>query len=199
MANMYTVCCCLVTKSCLNLLSPHGCSPPGSLVLGISQLRILEWVPFPSPGNLPNPWMELVSPALQADSLPLSHLGSPLLMFSPTLCDPMDHSSLGFPVSYYLPEFDQLTYVHWVNNAIQPSHPLSHFSPPFPVRVFKMSRLLASGDQSIRASALASVPLMNIQGWFPLGFESLLSKGLSRVFSPLIQCLMNVNPFNWLS
>ena len=51
---------------------------------------------------------------------------------------------------------------------------------------FLMSWLLASGDQSIGAAALASVLPMNIQGWFPLGSPSLislLSKGLSRVFS----------------
>ena len=51
---------------------------------------------------------------------------------------------------------------------------------------FPMNQLFASGDQSIGASALASVIPMNIQGWFPLGFTgliSLLSKGLLRVFS----------------
>ena len=51
---------------------------------------------------------------------------------------------------------------------------------------FPMSRLFTSGDQSIGASASASVLPMNIQGWFPLGLTgliSLLSKGLSRVFS----------------
>ena len=45
---------------------------------------------------------------------------------------------------------------------------------------------MASGGQSIGASALASVHPMNIQGWFPIGLTgliSLLSKGLSRVFS----------------
>ena len=42
----------------------------------------------------------------------------------PTLCDPMDCSMPGFPVLYYLPEFAQ-THVHWVGDAIQPSHPLS--------------------------------------------------------------------------
>ena len=49
-----------------------------------------------------------------------------------------------------------------------------------------MNQLFPSCGQSIRASASASVFLMNIQGWFPLGltsFISLLSKGLSRVFS----------------
>ena len=49
-----------------------------------------------------------------------------------------------------------------------------------------MSQILASGGQSIGASASASVLLMNIQNWFPLGWTgwiSLLCKGLSRVFS----------------
>ena len=47
----------------------------------------------------------------------------------PTLCDPMDRSTLGFPVLYHLLEFTQ-TPVHWVGDAIQPSHPLSSLSPP---------------------------------------------------------------------
>ena len=50
---------------------------------------------------------------------------------------------------------------------------------------FLMSWLFASRCQSIGVSASASVPLMNIQGWFPLGLTSLIlqCKGLSRVFS----------------
>ena len=52
------------------------CSPPGS-VHGISQARILQRLPFPSPGDLPDPGMEPASPALAADSLPLNYLGSP--------------------------------------------------------------------------------------------------------------------------
>ena len=40
------------------------------------------------------------------------------------LCDPLDCSTSGFPVLHYLPEFAQ-TNIHWVNDAIQPSHPLS--------------------------------------------------------------------------
>ena len=45
-----------------------------------------------------------------------------------TLCDPMDSSTPGFPVLHYLLEFAQ-THVHWVSDAIQPSHPLSPSSP----------------------------------------------------------------------
>ena len=51
---------------------------------------------------------------------------------------------------------------------------------------FPVSQLFTSGDQSIGASASASVLPVNIQGWFPLGLTgwiSLKSKGLSRVFS----------------
>ena len=46
-------------------------------VHGILQARTLEWVPFPSPGDLPNPGIEPRSPALQADSLPAGPQGKP--------------------------------------------------------------------------------------------------------------------------
>ena len=46
-----------------------------------------------------------------------------------TLWEPMDCSTPGFPVPHYFPEFAQ-TQVHWVSDAIQPSHPLSPPSPP---------------------------------------------------------------------
>ena len=49
----------------------------------------------------------------------------------PTLCDPMNHSTPGFPVHHQLPEFTQ-THVHRVCDAIQPSHPLSSPPPPAP-------------------------------------------------------------------
>ena len=47
----------------------------------------------------------------------------------PTLCDPMDCSRPGFPVHHQFPEFTQ-SHVHWVGDAIQPSHPLLSCSPP---------------------------------------------------------------------
>ena len=103
------------------------------------------------------------------------------------LCNPMDCSMPGFPVLHCLPEYAQI-HVHWVGDAIQPSAALFSFclqsftaSGPFPVSWF-----FASGDQSTGASASASVLPVNIQGGVPLGLTgllSLLSKGLSRVFS----------------
>ena len=47
------------------------------------------------------------------------------------LCNPMNHSTPGFPVHHQLPEFTQ-THVHWVGDAIQPSHPLTSPSSPAP-------------------------------------------------------------------
>ena len=52
-------------------------SPPGSSVLGIFQARILQGLPFSTPGDLPNPGIEPTSPSLQEDSLTLCHKGSP--------------------------------------------------------------------------------------------------------------------------
>ena len=54
-----------VTQSCSAL-----CDPMDYTVYGILRARMLEWVPFPSPGHLPNPEIESRSPTLQADSLP---------------------------------------------------------------------------------------------------------------------------------
>ena len=47
----------------------------------------------------------------------------------PTLCDPMNCSMPGLPVHHQLPDFTQ-THVHWVSDAMQPSHPLLSPSPP---------------------------------------------------------------------
>ena len=89
----------------------------------------------------------------------------------PTLCDPMNCSTPGFPVHHQLPEFTQ-THVHWVGNDIQPSHPLSSPSPPAPnpsqYQSFPMSQLFAWGGQSIGVSASASVFPKNTQDWSPL-------------------------------
>ena len=46
--------------------------------MGFSRQEYWSGVSFPSPGDLPNPGIEPPSPALAGDSLPLSHLGSPI-------------------------------------------------------------------------------------------------------------------------
>ena len=76
---------CLVTQSCPSLCDPLDGSLPSSSVHGIFSARILEGVPFPTPENLPNQGIKLASlapPELQVDSLPVYHLGSPILLIS---------------------------------------------------------------------------------------------------------------------
>ena len=106
-----------------------------------------------------------------------------------TLCNPTNCSMTDSSVLHYLPEFAQ-THLHWVNDAIQPSHPLSASS----LSVLSLSQhqsfpanwLFALGGQSIGASVSVSVLPVNIQGWSPVGWTTLIflqSNGLSRVFS----------------
>ena len=106
------------------------------------------------------------------------------------LCDPMDYSTSGFPVHHQLLELAQ-THVHRVNDAIQPSHPLSFPSPPAFILSHHQGlfQWVSSSHQVAKVLEFQlqhqSFP-MNIQDWFPLeltGRISLQSKGLSRVFS----------------
>ena len=101
----------------------------------------------------------------------------------------MDCSTPGLPVHHQLQKFTQ-THVHWIGDAIQPSHPLSSPSPP----TFNLSqqqglfKWVSSWHQVAKVlgvSASASVLPMNIQDCFPLewtGWISLQFKWLSRVF-----------------
>ena len=56
---------------------------------------------------------------------------SSVTQLCPTLCEPMNRSTPGLPVHHQLLEFTQ-THVHWLSDAIQPSHPLSSPSPLAP-------------------------------------------------------------------
>ena len=91
----------------------------------------------------------------------------------PTLWDPMDCSTPGLPVHHQLLEFSH-THIRWVDDAIQPSHPLSpsvtHFFSclqSFPASgSFPVSQFFSSSGQSIGVSASASVLPTNIQERF---------------------------------
>ena len=132
-----------------------------SLSMGFSRQEYWSGLPFPSPGNLPNP-VSLMSPALAGGFFTIittweAPIGMSSVQFSsvqfssvaqlcPALCDPMNRSTPGLPVHHQLPEFTQI-YVHRVGDAIQPSHPLSCPSPPAPNpsqhQSFPMSQLFA--------------------------------------------------------
>ena len=68
-------------------------------------------------------------PLKLAVTIEVSQSVSSVAQSCPTLCDTMNRSTPGFPVHDQFPEFTQ-THVHWVSDAIQPSHPLSSLSPP---------------------------------------------------------------------
>ena len=67
----------LVAKSCVTLLTPWTAAQQAPPSMGFPRQEYQNGLPFPSPGDLPNPRIELGFPALQADSLPMSHQGSP--------------------------------------------------------------------------------------------------------------------------
>ena len=73
----------LVTKSCPTLCNPMDYSPPGCSVCGIVQARILEWLPFfLLQAIFQTQELNFSLLSWQADSLPLSHLGSLLLTYA---------------------------------------------------------------------------------------------------------------------
>ena len=119
-----------VAKSCLSLCNPMDCSPPGSSGHGISEARIQEWVAISSSrdSSPPKGWNLCLLCLLHCRQILdlLSHLCSvsSVAHSGPTLCEPMDCTTPGFPVHHQLLEHAQ-THVHGVGDDIQPSHPLS--------------------------------------------------------------------------
>ena len=104
----------------------------------------------------------------------------------PTLCDPMD-ARLPCPSPSPRTCSNSCPLNQWchptISSSVFPFSCLQSFPASGP---FLMNRLFTSGGQSIGASASASVLLMDIQDWFPLGLTGLIplqSKGLSGVFS----------------
>ena len=111
-----------IAQSYLTLRNPMDCSPPGCSVHGISQARILEWVAISSPGDLPNPGIEPVSPVLAGGFFTTEPSGKSAyihaaaaaaaksLQSCPTLCDPIDGSLPGSPI----PGILQARTLEWV-------------------------------------------------------------------------------------
>ena len=99
-----------VIQSC-----PARCDPIDYIVYGILQVRILEWVAVPSPGDLTNPEIEPRYPTLQADSLPADLPGKPPFFLN--YCHVVSYACVSFKYlqekdeelsvkfSYYLTEF----------------------------------------------------------------------------------------------
>ena len=177
------------------------------LSIEFSRQECWSGLPFPSPGDLPNPGIEPASPALQADSIPSEPPGKPLsaghmeaiLLFSSVQ---ISHSVMSNSLWPHGLQHVRLSCPSPTPGAYSNSYPSHRWCHPtisssviaffsclqsFPAsELLVMSRFIASGGQSIRVSASAWVLPMNVQDWFPLGLTgwiSLRSKGLSRVFS----------------
>ena len=119
---------------------PMDYSLPGSSAHGILQARILEWVAISFSRGSFQPrnrtWVSCIVGRFftdwamrEATSPKKIHQFSSVSQSCPTLCDTVNCSMTGLPVHHQLPEFTQ-THVHWVGDAIQPSHPLSFPSHP---------------------------------------------------------------------
>ena len=114
-------------------VTPWTVARQALLFMGFSRQEYWSGLHCPPLRDLPNPGIELVSPARVGGFFTTE----PPLQFSsvaqscPTLCDPMNRSTPGLPVHHQLPEFTP-THIHLVGDAIQPSHPLASPSPPAP-------------------------------------------------------------------
>ena len=93
-------------------------SLPGSSVHGFSRQEYWSGLPLPSPYKC--------QASVRINSYKQF---SSVSQWCPTVWDPMDCSTPGFPIHLQLPELTQ-THVHWVSDTIQPSHPLSPPTPP---------------------------------------------------------------------
>ena len=113
---------------------------------------------------------------------------SSVTQLCPTLYNPMNCSTPGLPVHHQLPEFTQ-THIHRVNDAIQPSYPLSSPSPAAlnPPQHQGLFKWVSSSHQEAKVLEFQLQVLpVNTQDWSPLGWTGWISlqfKGSSRVFS----------------
>ena len=105
-----------------------------------------------------------------------------------TPCDPIDCITTGRPVHHQLPELAQ-THAHWVDDAIQPSHPLSSLSPSFNLSQHQsLFQWVSSSHQVAKywSFSFSITPANEYSGLISFrwtGWISLQSKGLSRVLS----------------
>ena len=123
---------------------------------------------------------------LQRDQLSLirSVQFSSVVQSCPTLCDPMNCSTPGLPVHHQLPESTQI-HVHWVGDAIQPSHPLSSPSPPV---------LNLSQHQGLFKWVSSSHQVAKVSFWIMLFSGYMPSSGTAGSYGSFILCfLRNLN------
>ena len=108
----------------------------------------------------------------------------------PTLCDPMDCSTPGFPVCHQFPEPTQ-TYVHRISDAIQPSHPLlSLLLPPsiFPsIRIFSSESVLCIRWPKYWSFSFSIIPSNEYSGLIALRIDWLDLLAIRETLKSLLQ------------
>ena len=124
---------CIYGKLCLTLCDPRDCNPPGSSVHGIFQAEYWSGLPFPPPRDFPNPGTKLAFPALQANSLLLSHHGRPFYTVVIAKACPLQLPHFFFFVLFLSDVFIYFEQKLKSRRRSQ-NHPLWHlhpFAPPF--------------------------------------------------------------------
>ena len=165
------------------------CSSQFPLSMRLLRQEYWSGLPFPSPGDLPDPGSEPLSPPRQADSLPTELFSS--IQFS---CSVVSDSLRPHGPQHARPPCPSPTprvYSNssplslWCDPTISSFVPFSSCLKSFPASgSFQMSQLFTSGGQSIGVSASTSVLPMKTQNWSPLGWTgwiSLQSRGLSSL------------------
>ena len=90
-------CVCVPSCSVVSFATPRTAACQAPVSMGFSRQEYLSGLPFSTPGDIPDPGIQLespASPALQADSLPLSHLGSPHFCLVNTISHPISSPRL---------------------------------------------------------------------------------------------------------
>ena len=163
-------------------LTPWTVAHQGPLSMGLSTKEYWSRLPFPSPGDLPNPGIETGSVVIQFSQFSCSVVSNSLQPQG------LQHARVPSPSPTPRACSNSCPLSQWCHPTISSSAvPFSSHLQFFPGSgSFQMSQFFASRCQSIGVSASASVLPMNTQDWSPLGWTgwtSLQSEGLSRVFS----------------
>ena len=121
-------CCYLVAKLYLTLLWPWYCSLLGFSIHGVSQTRILEWVAISfSPGDLPNPGIKAVSPALAGGFLMVGIFFSSLTLFKKLFIEVLLMYNIMFQVIHNESESESGSVV---SNSLRPHGLYSPWNSP---------------------------------------------------------------------
>ena len=200
--------CAKSLQSCLTLCNPMDCSPQGSSIHGVLQMRILKWVgmPFLGGSSSPRDWtyvylvsctgrQVITSVTWEAQCRTswynkiFSSVQFSCSVVSDSLRPPeLQHTWPPCPSPTPGVHSNSCPLSQWCHPVISFSViPFSSWLQSFPgSRSFATCQFFTSGGQSIGVSASVSVFQMNIQDWSPLGWTgwiSLPSKGLLRFFS----------------